>query len=150
MGGAIENWLVFINFPHMTKENPLLNRLFHKKKLETLSKSLPGVLGSMSGNIVISAFLAFPYLLGRITGIPLDIRHVTLSTGSITFAFNALNWDLRLWPLMVSMVLSILVMGVLNFGVSFYCALKLAATSQGLENRHLKTILKYILIKRSA
>lgn len=150
LGGAVENWLVFINFPHMIKESPLLNRLFHKKKLETLSKSLPGVLGSMSGNIVISAFLAFPNVLGKITGLPLDIRHVTLSTGSITFAFNALNWDLRLWPLMVSMVLSILVMGVLNFGVSFYCALKLAATAQGLENRHLKTILKYILIKRSA
>ena len=102
----------------------------------------------MAGNVIISAFLAFPIVLGKITGIPLDIRHVTLSTGSITFAFNAFNWDLKLWPLMVSMFLSILVMGVLNFGVSFYCALKLAATSQGLENRHLKTILKYILVKR--
>lgn len=150
MGGAVENWLVFINFPQMIREGAVLNRLFPKKKLEELAKSLPGVLGSMSGNIVISAFLAFPNVLGKISGIPLDIRHVTLSTGSLTFAFNALKWDLRLWPVMVSMTLSILVMGVLNFGVSFYCALKLAATAQGLENRHLKTILKYILVKRDA
>lgn len=150
LGGAVENWLVFINFPHMIKEGPLFNRLLPKKRLEELSKTVPGVLGSMAGNVVISGLLAFPNVLGKITGLPLDIRHVTLSTGSLTFAFNALNWDLRLWPLMVSMILSILVMGVLNFGVSFYCALKLAATSQGLENRHLKIILKFIFFKRSA
>lgn len=150
LGGAVENWLVFINFPKMIREGVVLNRLFPKKKLDELSRNLPGVFGSMSGNFVISAFLAFPYVLGKISGIPLDIRHVTLSTGSLTFAFNALNWDLRLWPVMISMLLSILVMGVLNFGVSFYCALKLAATAQGLENRHLKTILKYIMIKRDA
>ena len=148
IAGAVENWLVFRNFPLVLKESPLLNRLFPKKKLDALSRRLPPTLGSMTGNIAISAFLAFPIVLSKITALPLDIRHVTLSTGSLTFAFNALNWNLELWPLMVTMLLSILVMGVLNFGVSFYCALKLAAVSQEIEDRHLKVMLKFILFKR--
>ena len=147
MAGAVESWLVFVNFTSMIKESALFNRLLDKKKLDHLAKSLPATLGSMAGNLFISALLAFPHVLGKITGLPLDIRHVTLSTGSITFAFNALNWDFTLWPLMVSMALSILVMGTLNFGVSFYCALQLAATSQDLERRHLKILLRYVFLK---
>lgn len=147
MAGAVENWLVFINFPTMVKESSLFNRILVKKKLEHLAKTLPGTLGSMAGNLFISALLAYPHVLGKITGIPLDIRHVTLSTGSITFAFNALKWDFSLWPLMVSMFFSILVMGILNFGVSFYCALQLAATSQDLERRHLKILMRYLFLR---
>lgn len=150
LGGAVENWLVFINFPQFIKESSLFNRLMDRRNLDTFAKYLPGVMGSMAGNLFIAALLAFPYVFGKITGLPIDIRHVTLSTGSITFAFNALDWNLAYWPLMLSMCMSILVMGVLNFGVSFYCALQLASLSQDLDRKHVKIILKNLFLKPKA
>ncbi|MBA2403919.1 MAG: hypothetical protein H0V66_04040, partial [Bdellovibrionales bacterium] len=104
-------------------------------------------LGSAAGNISIAAMLATPIVIQNITGLPIDIRHVTLSSGAIAFAFNTLKWDFALWPSMISMAISIFVMGAMNFGVSFYLAAKLAAISQGLENRYLKIIFKFILFK---
>ena len=147
MSGVTENWLVFINTPHILKESPTLNRLMDRKRLVAFAEKLPEICGSMAGNISLAALLSIPIVIHNISGIPLDVRHVTLSSGSIIFAFNALNWDLSLWPLMLSMVLSIFVMGALNFGVSFYFATQMAALAQNIDNRHLKTILKFVLIK---
>ena len=148
VAGWVENWLVFNKFPNFIRNNYLLNAIFDKKTLDEWAENSPSILGPAAGNLMISALLAFPIVFGKITGLPIDIRHVTLSTGSITFAFNSLRWSLEYWPMMISMLLSIIVMASLNFGVSFYCSLKLAASSQNIEKRHFRMIVKYFFMKR--
>jgi site-specific recombinase len=147
LAGVTENWLVFINFSNIIKESPFFNRLMSRKALDEFAHKLPATLGSTVGNLSIAAMLATPIVIANITGLPIDVRHVTLSSGAIAFAFNTLNWDLALWPSMISMAMSIVVMGIMNFGVSFFLATKLAAISQGIENRHLKNIFKLVLLK---
>lgn len=145
IGGAVENWLVFRHFPQLLRETPLMHRILGRERLLHFAKHFPAVMGGMAGNLAIAAFLATPIVIGKITGIPLDIRHVTLSSGAITFAFNSLQWDFAYWPQMLSMLLSIFVMGTLNFGVSFYCAVRMAAIARNVENKYLKVIFRFAL-----
>ena len=73
-----------------------------------------------------------PALLGFF-GLPIEVRHVTLSTGQLAAAAGALGWDvLRHWPFWLC-VLSILGTGVLNVGVSFFLAFKVALRSRGIR-----------------
>lgn len=148
VGGWIENWIVFRNIPEAIRTNPSLNDFLGKQKAKKISENIAPVLGAASGNLAIAFFLAAPIVVSKITGLPLDIRHVTLATGTITFAVAAIPWNASIWPVLVSMSLSILVMGALNFGVSFYCAIRMASTARGLSTKYLNIILKYSFIKK--
>jgi site-specific recombinase len=141
--GAVENWMVYNRVSDEVGSSSWFKLFTTKKSRPQLLKKLPGLVGALVGNLAIAAMLAFPILIGKITGLPLDIRHVTLSASSITFAFNSLGADLELWPSYLSMALSIVAMGVLNFGVSFYFSLKLAASAKNIDARYIKLIFRY-------
>jgi site-specific recombinase len=145
VSGWVENWMVFRNVTQMIKENSFLGSYLGKEKSEKLSRRFPSIMGAMAGNISIAFFLATPIIISKLTGMPLDIRHVTLATGTITLAFNSLGWDLSLWPWMVWMLISIGCMGLLNFGVSFYCAIRMAALARDVKSKYLKIIFKFSL-----
>lgn len=142
IAGWVENWMAFRKIPQLLLESSFLNSFFGKSKLKEFSQHAASTIGGMAGNISIAFLLSLPIVIERVTGIPLDIRHVTLATGTITLAFNSLNWDPSLWPQMISMVLSILIIGVCNFGVSFYLALKMAAIARNVASKHIKTVFK--------
>lgn len=149
VAGAIENWIVFRNIPQMLKESSFLNNYLGKEKARKWASSFPSMMGAASGNISIAFFLAFPIIIGKITGLPLDIRHVTLAAGTITLSLSSLPWTMDILPTVGLMVLSVALMGTLNFGVSFFCAIKLAATARDVDSKYLKIIFKYAFKKRS-
>ncbi len=66
-----------------------------------------------------------PKILGFF-GIPLDVRHVTLSTGVVTYAAASLGVEalvsLEFWFALVGIVF----IGIANLGVSFFLALLVA------------------------
>lgn len=146
VAGWIENWIVFRNVPQMLKESSMLVSMFGKERTRELADRFAPTMGGIAGNISIAFFLAFPLIFGKFTGIPVDIRHVTLATGTITLALNTLPWDLSLLPVLVSMLISIMIIGMLNFGVSFYCAIRMAAFARGVPSRYLTVIFRYVFV----
>ena len=64
-------------------------------------------------------------------GIPFDVRHVTLSTGSITAAVAALGAEVFRTGAFWHAVIGIAGIGVLNLGVSFGLALQVALRARG-------------------
>ena len=64
-----------------------------------------------------------PPVLGFV-GLPLDVRHVTLSTGQLAAAAGALGPDILKMSAFWWCVAGIACTGVLNLGVSFYLAMK--------------------------
>ncbi len=81
-------------------------------------------LGLMLG--LLPAVLAF-------FAIPLDVRHVTLSTGQLSAALGALGWGLLWRPEFWWCVAGIVLTGALNVGVSFWLAFKVALRARGLR-----------------
>jgi site-specific recombinase len=67
-------------------------------------------------------------VMGKFFGLPLDVRHVTLSTGALVLSVCALGSSGEGWwsAEASAAALGILVIGCLNFGVSFLLALAVA------------------------
>ena len=65
--------------------------------------------------------------------LPLEVRHVTLSTGQLAAALGALGWDLLRESAFWWCVAGIAVTGVLNLTVSFVLAFKVALRSRGIR-----------------
>ena len=148
IAGWVENWIVFRDIPEAMRASPFLKSTLGKTKLHFMADHFAGTMGGIAGNLSIAFMLATPIIVGKFSGLPLDIRHVTLAAGTVTLALNAIEWNLDYWPLIVSMGISILVIGFFNFSVSFYCALRMAALARDVESRYLKIIFKYAFFKR--
>lgn len=149
VAGWVENWLVFREIPEAIRVNSLLKTALGKNQVNAMADHFAATMGGIAGNVSIAFFLATPIIIGKFTAIPLDIRHVTLATGTMTLALNSLEWDFfKDWPTMLNMVLSVIVIGFFNFGISFYCSIRMAAMARNVESRYLKIIFKYSFRKR--
>lgn len=65
--------------------------------------------------------------------VPLDVRHVTLSTGQLAAAVGALGWQSLHSSAFWWCVPTIVLTGMLNLGVSFTLAFKVALRSRGIQ-----------------
>jgi site-specific recombinase len=72
-------------------------------------------------------------VMGKFFGLPLDVRHVTLSTGALTQAVSALGREGLSHPDLFPAMLGIGIIGCLNFGVSFVLALAVALRAREVE-----------------
>lgn len=149
VGGWMENWLVFRRIPKILAQQRSVITLIGKTRAQSLEKNLPSVMGGIAGNISIAFFLATPIIIGKITGLPLDIRHVTLAAGTMTLAICALPWNEAIIPFVMITLSSVLVIGLMNFTVSFYFAIRMAAIARNVDSKYLRIIFKYALKKSS-
>jgi site-specific recombinase len=82
--------------------------------------------GGLLGNISLGIMLGAIPALFAIASIPVEIRHVTVSTSSVALAFAAgVGSRTELWLAVVG----VLVIGAVNVAVSFFLALWLALRS---------------------
>jgi site-specific recombinase len=102
--GWLENWVVFRRLPEALAGSPTLRRVLGPARARRL------------GALV----------LRRFVGAPLEVRHVTLSTGALALAGSALGPTHVLDAAFLSAMLGIALIGLLNFGVSFALALTVA------------------------
>jgi site-specific recombinase len=71
--------------------------------------------------------------LGRFLGLPLDVRHVTLSAGFLAASASTLGLEALRTREVWWAVAGLSSMGLLNVGVSFGLALSTAARAQGVK-----------------
>lgn len=129
IAGWFDNWVAFLKIPERLQKNRSLRRIFGaqagKRAAQILRRHSSGVIGS----IALGFFLAFVPFLGRIMGLPLDVRHVTLSSAQVAIGiFSA--WDRVSTSMIVWAAVGIVATGILNFGISFWLALSVAARAQ--------------------
>jgi site-specific recombinase len=73
-----------------------------------------------------------PALLGFF-GLPLEVRHVTLSTGQLGAALGALGWPALAAAAFWWCLAGIAVTGILNVAVSFWLAFAVALRARGVR-----------------
>jgi site-specific recombinase len=111
--GWFENWVVYRRLPEAI-ENP--------KHARFLEREAAGLGGSVALGVL---FGMLPPLL-KFTGITIEVRHVTLSSGSLAFAISSLGLSHAGMHAFIWAAVGIFVIGLLNFGVSFALALVVA------------------------
>ena len=80
--------------------------------------------------------------LGIFFGLPLDVRHVTLSTGMLALAAAAIDQKWLGHGLFLRAIAGIAVMFVLNLSVSFLLSLANAARAYDLPRRELAELMR--------
>ena len=89
--------------------------------------------GALMGNISLGFFLGFAGILGKILGIPFDIRHITISAGNTAIGVYGLGLE-NIPPYFLMAVFGgVLCIGFLNFLISFSLAFLVAVKSRGIR-----------------
>ena len=88
---------------------------------------------ALAANTSLGLMLGIVPVVAHFVGLPLDVRHVTLSTGQVAAAIGTLGMpvlhDPQLWWCVAALPLT----GLLNVGVSFTLALRVAVRSRGVR-----------------
>jgi site-specific recombinase len=139
-GGWIENWAIYHQLPRAIAEHGWGAKL----KPETLlrfSDSFSKNIAGWGGSIVLGFMLGMTPVVGHFFGVPLDVRHVTLSTGTMALGIASRGPEILGRGALIWASLGIAVTFVLNLSVSFYLALRLALRAQDVSRRdHLEIL----------
>ncbi len=132
IAGYVENHVVYGKVPERLSMHPILNNTMSKKRLNRLVNLLRRSSGTLAGSISLGFFLGIAGPLGKIMGLPFDIRHITISAGNTAIGFYGLDHQLPLTYLAI-IVFGVLLIGFLNFLVSFSLAFLVAVKSRGIR-----------------
>ncbi|MCE9592640.1 MAG: site-specific recombinase [Planctomycetes bacterium] len=117
-GGWIENWVVYRRIPRVIAEFEVHSPK-RRERLQRLSARVERDIGGWATSVSLGFLLGMTPAFGLFLGVPLDVRHVTLSTGTLALAAASLDQHWFLQGGFLHASAGIAVMFVLNLGVSF-------------------------------
>lgn len=149
IAGYWQNKIQYGQIKERLKKHPALKLSMSAKRLDRLANWVERNFGSLMGNISLGFFLGFAGILGKILGLPFDIRHITISAGNAAIGVYGLGIE-NIPPYFLLAVLGgVLCIGFLNFLVSFSLAFFMAVKSRGIHlsqyPRLFRTIAHYFL-----
>ena len=146
VAAATENWFVYHRIGDALEADQRLKRVFGARHNARIAHFLTRNIAGLGGNISLGFMLGLLPELAAFAGLPLDVRHVTLATGSAAAAVACLGSGvLRLGPFWLAAA-GILLIGVLNVGVSFLLALLVAIRARDVRGPERRAI--YLAVGR--
>jgi site-specific recombinase len=144
VGGWFDNLTAYNRVPQGIAEHPI-GKLLGRERLARWGGATAHEAAGWGTNVSLGFMLGFVPAIGAFLGVPLDVRHVTLSTGTLSLAIGALGpeWLLQGW--FFRAIGGIATMFVLNLSVSFGLSLYNAMSALGYPPRFLLTYLKRIV-----
>jgi site-specific recombinase len=144
-GGWVENFATFNNIPEAIAQHPLGNRV-GRERMEKFAAIVDANLSGWTTCIVLGYMLGFVPAFGKFFGIPLDVRHVTLNTGTLALAAASLgrDWFREGWFFFT--IFGVALTFVLNLGVSFSIAASVALKAYGVPQRERFRLARYTFL----
>ncbi len=114
-------------------KHPALKLSFSAKRLERWGSYIERNFGALIGSIALGFFLGFSGVIGKIIGMPFDIRHITISAGNTAIGAYGLGLENIPPYFMLAVFFGVLGIGFINFLVSFSLAFIVAVKSRGIH-----------------
>ena len=133
IAGWAENWFVLHRLHSAIAWNPRIVARLGAPRAQRWAAWWRANISGVAANVSLGMMLGLMPALLAFFGLPLDVRHVTLSTGQLGAALGALGWAVLAEPVFWWCVAGIAATGALNVGVSFWCAFKVALRSRGVR-----------------
>jgi site-specific recombinase len=130
--GWLENWAVYRRLPEAIAEHRI-RRFIGSRATRFASRVFAHNIAGIGGNTTLGFMLGMTPVMGKFFGLPLDVRHVTLSTGALTLAGCSLGAETLVSTDYLAAAGGIAIIGSLNFGVSFVLALAVALRARQVE-----------------
>lgn len=132
IAGYVDNHVVYGRISERIRNHPVFVNTMSTKRLNRLVKIVDTSAGALTGSICLGFFLGCAGPLGKFLGIPFDIRHITISAGNTAIGYFGLDHQVAL-PYLFTIVGGVLLIGFLNFLVSFSLAFWVAVKSRGIK-----------------
>ncbi|MBP6628453.1 MAG: gliding motility protein [Kofleriaceae bacterium] len=139
VAGWFENWVVYRRIPEGLEHHRLGKRL-GPARMARLARGVERQAAGVGGSVALGFFLGMTTPLAKFFGLPLDVRHVTLSAGSLALALSSLSVDDIGWAAIGRAWAGIAVIGLCNFGVSFALALVVAMRARDVPTGERRTL----------
>jgi len=133
IAGYVQNHIVYGNLRERLKVHPRLQQLSEKRMSRLLNWVENGA-GNFAGSVSLGFFLGMAGPIGKIFAIPFDIRHITISAGNTAIGFYGLDHQVGA-RFLATVIVGVLLIGFLNFLVSFSLAFFVAVKSRGIRLR---------------
>lgn len=143
--GWFENWMVYRRLPEAIEHHRIGKRV-GKARMARIARFLEREAAGFGGSIALGFLLGMIPAFARFFGLPIDVRHITLSTGSLTLALSSVGIGGIggvagiSWGAVASAMVGIALIGLLNFGVSFALALVIALRARDVPRGESKTL----------
>ncbi|MCO5142142.1 MAG: site-specific recombinase [Oligoflexia bacterium] len=144
--GWLENWFVYRRLPETISQSPVLINFLGAKKAARVSDWICKNIAGIGGNVSLGILLAFSPIIGQFFGLPFHTRHVTISSGGLFYAYSAMPSGALNWQDYLLGAISVVLVGLLNFGVSFALALYTAIRARDVKKGRL-VIIRHALWK---
>ena len=133
IAGWAENWFVLHRLDSAIAWNPRIVARLGAPRAKRWAAWWRANISSVAANVSLGMMLGLVPALLAFFGLPIEVRHVTLSTGQLGAALGALGWSALTEPALWWCVAGLAATGALNVGVSFWCAFKVALRSRGVR-----------------
>jgi site-specific recombinase len=145
--GWAANWYSFHQLSYLIEHNKKIKAVLSPEGAHRFAHFLEhGIIG-IAGSISLGFLLGFFPEMLKFIGIPLEVRHVTLSTGALAASIPTLGIEALKTPEFLRAALGILLIGALNLGVSFLLALTVAFKAKKISS-HRKALIYRSVLKR--
>lgn len=133
ISGWADNWFAIHRMSQALAHNRRLNFIFGDTTMRRFALFLKKHIAAIAANVSLGFLLGLTPSLLHFIGIGLEVRHVTLSSGSLAAALLSLPASIFQTWMFWSAVLGILSMAILNLLVSFSLALFLAIRARHIQ-----------------
>ena len=133
IAGWVENWFVWHRLDSAIAHNPRIVMSLGAARAQRWAHYWRANISGYAANISLGLMLGLVPAIALFFGLPIEVRHVTLSTGQLAAAAAAEGWAVLQHSPFWWCVAGIVVTGVLNLAVSFFLAFKVALRSRGIR-----------------
>ena len=130
VSGYFDNQARYHHLASRIAAAPGLARL-GKKRAAKFADYIDAHYGAILGNLFFGMYLGLVGVLGTLTGLPIDIRHVAFGSANLGFALDLLNFSEAVQPF-VWAAIGVIAIALVNLAVSFSLALYVAMKSRRL------------------
>jgi len=133
IAGWVENWFVWHRLDSAIAWNPRIVARLGAARAQRWAVWWRANISGLASNISLGMMLGLVPVVAHFFGLPLDVRHVSLSTGQLGAALGADGMAALSTPLFWWCMAAIALTGALNVSVSFFFAFRLALRSRGVR-----------------
>lgn len=135
VAGWAENAFVWHRLDSALAHNPRIVDRLGAERARRWAAWWRANISGVAANVSLGLMLGLVPAILQIVGLPMEVRHVTLSTGQLAAAVGTLGTPLLAMSIFGWCLAGILVTGALNLGVSFSLAFAVALRARGLHVR---------------
>ena len=133
IAGWAENWFVWHRLDSAIAWNPRIVARLGAARAARWGAYWRNNISGFASNISLGMMLGIVPVVALFFGLPIEVRHVTLSTGQLAAAVGAEGFGLMRESAFWWCVAGIAATGVLNLSVSFFLAFRVALRSRGIR-----------------